>query len=207
LPVSGVSYTVKNGDTLASVAKKYSAEQQAIVSYPFNDIPDDFSLKAGTVLMIPDGQPPEVKTPPKPRVQPQFLAKGPSSPTFDAPGGGGFVWPASTVGISTYFAWWHPGIDLPNPKAPAVVASDGGTVTVAGWPDNYGYGNRVVIDHGNGYKSLYAHLSNIYVTQGQSVSRGQAIGQMGNTGRSTGTHLHFEIHYNGRAVNPLSILR
>ena len=57
----------------------------------------------------------------------------------------------STSGISTYFAWWHPGIDLPNRSAPPVVASDGGVVTVAGWPDNYGYGNRVVVDHGNGY--------------------------------------------------------
>lgn len=207
LPVSGVSHTVKSGDTLESVAKKYSAEQQSMVDYPFNDIPDDFRLKIGQVLIVPDGSPPEVKVPARSRPQPQYLAQGPSSPAFSAPGGGNFVWPTTTSGISQYFAWYHPGIDMPNRSAPGIVASDGGTVTVAGWPDNYGYGNRVVVDHGNGYSSLYAHLSNIYVSSGQKVSRGQVLGQMGSTGRSTGTHLHFEIHFKGIAVNPLAILK
>lgn len=206
LPVSGVAHTVKSGDTLESVAKKYSAEPQAMVDFPFNDIPDDFKLKIGQVLIVPDGQPPEV-TAPKVRRQPQYVAQGPSSPTFSAPGGGKFIWPSGTDGISQYFAWYHPGVDLPNRSAPAVAAADGGTVVIAGWPDNFGYGNRIVIDHGNGYSSLYAHLSNIYVSPGQTVSRGQAIGQMGSTGRSTGVHLHFEIRFKGVAVNPLAILK
>ncbi len=207
LPVSGVAHTVKSGETLESIGKKYGVDAQAILVFPFNDIPDDFSLKAGQVLIVPDGVPPTKAAPSRPRPQPQYLANGSSSPTFNAPGGANFIWPASGQGISTYFAWWHPGIDLPNRAAPPVVASDGGTVVAAGWPDNYGYGNRVVIDHGNGYKSLYAHLSNIYVSAGQQVSRGQTVGQMGSTGRSTGIHLHFEIHYKGIAVNPLSILK
>lgn len=206
LPVSGVAHTVKSGDTLESVAKKYEAEQQALLDFPFNDIPDDFKLTVGMVIIVPDGHPPEVKVAPRIRVQPQYLAQGPTSPIFNAPGGGSFVWP-TYGGISQYFAWYHPGIDIPNKSAPAIVASDGGTVTVAGWPDNYGYGNRVVIDHGNGYSSLYAHLSNVYVSSGQTVSRGQSIGQMGSTGRSTGTHLHYEIHFKGIAVNPLAILK
>lgn len=204
LPVSGIAHEVKSGDTLESVAKKYSAEPQAIVDFPFNDLPDDFRLKIGQVLIVPDGVPPETKAPAKPR--PQYLASGPSSPTFNAPGGGNFIWPTSG-GVSQYFAWYHPGVDIPNRSAPAVAAADGGTVITAGWPDNYGYGNRVVIDHGNGYQTLYAHLSNIYVSNGQTVSRGQAVGQMGSTGRSTGTHLHFEIRFKGVAVNPLAILR
>lgn len=207
LPVSGVAHTVKSGDTLESVAKKYQAEAQAIMDFPFNDVPDDFKLKVGQILIIPDGQPPETKAPLRSRLQPQYIGKGPSSPTFQAPGGGGFIWPTTSQGISQYFAWYHPGLDLPNRSAPAVVAADGGTITVAGWPDNYGYGNRVVIDHGNGYQTLYAHLSNIYVSVGQKVSRGQSIGQMGSTGRSTGTHLHFEIRYKGVAINPLAILK
>jgi murein DD-endopeptidase MepM/ murein hydrolase activator NlpD len=203
LPVTGVAHTVKSGDTLETVAKKYQAESQAIVDFPFNDVGDDFKLAAGQVLIIPDGVVPQAA--PIKRSQPQYLAQGPSS-AFDAPGGAKFVWPTSG-GISQYYAWYHPGIDIPNRSAPGVAASDGGTVVIAGWPDNYGYGNRVVVDHGNGYRSLYAHLSNIYVSPGQTVSRGQVIGQMGNTGRSTGTHLHFEIHYRGVPVNPLAILK
>lgn len=206
LPVTGVAYTVKTGDTLESVAKKFSAEQQAILDFPFNDIPDDFALKAGQSLIIPDGVPPETKTPPKARPQPQYLAQGPSSPAFSAPGGAEFIWPTNGV-LTQYFSWYHPGIDIANRGAPGVAAADGGTVIVAGWPDNTGYGNRVVIDHGNGYTSLYAHLSNIYVSAGQTVSRGQLIGQMGSTGRSTGTHTHLEIRFKGIALNPLGILK
>ncbi len=205
LPVSGVSVIVKSGDSLESIAKKFSGEAQAILDFPFNDIPDDLSLKVGQLLIIPDGVPPEVKNPPK-RPQPQYLAQGPKSPAFSAPGGASFIWPAGGS-LTQYFAWYHPGIDIANRSAPGVAATDGGIVRVAGWPDNTGYGNRIVLDHGNGYTSLYAHLSNIYVSVGESVSRGQLIGQMGSTGRSTGTHLHLEIHYKGVALNPLGILK
>ncbi len=205
LPVTGVSYTVKSGDTLESVAKKFSAEQQAILDFPFNDIPDDLSLRAGQLLVIPEGTPPEIKAP-KPKPQPQYLAQGPASPAFAAPGGGQFIWPAGGS-LTQYFSWYHPGIDVANRVAPGIAASDGGTVVVAGWPDSSGYGNKVIIDHGNGYTSLYAHMSNIYVSAGQVVSRGQLIGQMGSTGRSTGTHLHLEIRFKGIALNPLSILK
>lgn len=205
LPVTGVSVTVKSGDSLESVAKKFSGEQQAILDFPFNDIPDDFTLKSGQLLIIPDGIPPEVKNPPR-KPQPQYLAQGPSSPAFSAPGGAQFIWPTGGS-ITQYFAWYHQGIDIAQRSAPGVAATDGGVVIVAGWPDNSGYGNRVVLDHGNGYSSLYGHLANIYVSVGETVSRGQLIGQMGSTGRSTGTHLHLEIHYKGVAVNPLAILK
>jgi len=206
LPVSGVAHTVKSGDILESVAKKYSAESQAIIDFPFNDVPDDFKLKIGQVLIVPEGVPPQASAPPKSRPTPQYLAQGPSSPSFNAPGGGSFVWP-TRGSLTQYFSWYHPGLDVADRSAPGVVASDGGVVTVAGWPDNYGYGNRVVVDHGNGYQTLYAHFSNIYVSIGQKVSRGQVIGQMGTTGRSTGIHLHFEIRYKGIALNPLAILK
>ena len=206
LPLSGISHTVKTGDNLESVAKKYSAQSQAILDFPFNDIPDDFKLKIGQVLIVPDGVPPESKVKPQPKFQPQYLAQGPSSPTFDAPFGASFVWPTSGV-ITQYFAWYHQGIDIASRSAPGVAAADGGTVVVAGWPDRNGYGNRVVIDHGNGYRSLYAHLSNIYVSSGETITRGQLIGQMGSTGRSSGTHLHLEIHFKGVAINPLAILK
>lgn len=204
LPVTGVAHKVKSGETLESIAKKYKAEAQGIVDFPFNGVPDDFKLKAGQSLVVPDGVIEQAA--PVRRSQPQFIAQGPSSPVFNALGGGKFVWPTAG-GITQYYAWYHPGIDIPNKSAPGISAADGGVVAVAGWPDNMGYGNRIVIDHGNGYKSLYAHLSNVYVSSGQNVSRGQIIGQMGSTGRSTGTHLHFEIHYKGVPVNPLAILK
>ncbi|OGE19118.1 hypothetical protein A3J19_00495 [Candidatus Daviesbacteria bacterium RIFCSPLOWO2_02_FULL_41_8] len=206
LPVTGISYTVKSGDTLESIAKKFSSEAQAILDFPFNDVPDDLSLKTGQLLIVPDGTPPETKIPARARPQPAYLAQGPSSPAFAAPGGGQFIWPVGGS-LTQYYSWYHPGIDIANRSGPAVAATDGGTVIVAGWPDSTGYGNRVVIDHGNGYTSLYAHLANIYVSAGQTVSRGQLIGQMGSTGRSTGTHTHLEIHFKGVAVNPLSILK
>lgn len=206
LPVSGVAHTVKSGDTLESVAKKYTAASQAIVDFPFNDIPDDFKLKVGQILIVPDGVPPKAATITRPRPAPQGLARGSSSPAFSAPGGGSFAWPTRGA-LTQYFSWYHPGLDVADRSAPGVAASDGGTVVVAGWPDNFGFGNRVVVDHGNGYKTTYAHLSNIYVGIGQIISRGQLLGQMGSTGRSTGTHLHFEIRYKGIAVNPLAILK
>lgn len=205
LPVTGVSHVVKSGDTLESVAKKYQAGSQAILDFPFNDVPDDFKLTIGQLLIVPEGQI-ESAAPAKPKPQPQSLAQGPASAAFEALGGGKFVWPTSGS-ITQYFAWYHRGVDIANRVAPGIAASDGGTVVVAGWPDNYGYGNRVVVDHGNGYRSLYAHLSNIYVSVGQTVSRGQVIGQMGTTGRSTGIHLHLEIYYKGVPVNPLAILK
>ncbi len=204
LPVTGVSHEVVSGDTIESVAKKYSASSQGILDFPFNDVGDDLQLQIGQILIIPEGVPPTKAAPSRPA--PKYVASTPNSSTFNAPGGGSFIWP-TIGGLTQNFAWYHPGIDVADRSAPGVGASDGGTVIVSGWPDNYGYGNRVVIDHGNGYQTLYAHLSNIYVSIGQRVSRGQSIGQMGNTGRSTGTHLHFEIRYKGVAVNPLAILK
>lgn len=204
LPVTGVAHTVKSGETLESVAKRYEAEPQAILDFPFNDVPDDFKLQVGQVLIVPEGIPPEAKATPRPKPQ-TFFASGPQS-TFNAPGGAAFMWPTQG-GVTQSFAWYHPGIDVANRAAPPIYAAAAGTVVVAGWPDNYGYGNRVVIDHGNGYQTLYAHMSNIYVSVGQSVSRGQAVGKMGTTGRSTGIHLHLEIRFKGIAVNPLAILK
>lgn len=199
LPVSGVAHKVASGDTIYSVGKKYRANAQAIIDFPFNDIGDDFQLASGQLLIVPDGTPPE-----KPKGAPtQYLARE-NIPIADF-GSGQFMWPASG-GLAQYFAWYHPGIDIDNLGGGPIYASDSGTVTVAGWPDNFGYGNRIVINHGNGYTTLYAHLSAIYVSPGQSVTRGDVIGQMGSTGRSTGPHLHLEIRRDGTALNPLSIL-
>jgi murein DD-endopeptidase MepM/ murein hydrolase activator NlpD len=199
LPVSGVAHKVLSGDTIYSVAKRYQANAQAIIDFPFNDIGDDFQLASGQVLIVPDGAPPE-----KPKSVPtQYLAKE-NIPVADL-ASGQFIWPASGD-LSQYFSWYHPGIDISNLGGGPIRAADSGTVVVAGWPDSYGYGNRVEIDHGNGYRTLYAHMSAIYVSPGQTISKGDVIGAMGSTGRSTGVHLHLEIRLNGTPLNPLGIL-
>lgn len=201
LPVTGVSHKVAKGETIYSIAKKYQAETQAIVDFPYNSFVNDetFMLAVGQELIIPDGTPPsEVPSPSR------FARTTPDAGTVTA--SGSFVWPTSGR-ISQGFAWYHKAIDIANSSAPDVLAADSGKIQVAGWPDNNGYGNRVIIEHGNGYRSLYAHLSRVYVTVGQTVRRGDSIGKMGSTGRSTGTHLHFEIHEGGSFRNPLDFLR
>ncbi|HLD11291.1 MAG TPA: M23 family metallopeptidase [Patescibacteria group bacterium] len=202
LPVTGVAHTVKKSETVYSIAKKYSMNPQLIVDFPFNSFTsEEFDLQVGQIVIVPDGVPP--KAPVTPRSAPVQYAVIPSGSVGAT---GQFIWPAGGQ-LTQYFSSWHPGIDIANRSAPGIAAADSGTVIVAGYPDRSGYGNRVIIDHGNGYTTLYAHLSRVYVTPGQVVQRGQVIGQMGSSGRSTGTHLHIEIRRNGAALNPLSVLR
>lgn len=201
LPVTGISHKVVKGDTVYSIAKKYDTSPQAMVDFPFNSFANDetFELTISQVLIVPDGvKPAEIPT------SPRIRQITPNAGTVVA--SGSFVWPASGS-ISQYFAWYHKGIDIANRASPDILAADAGTVIVAGWPDSYGYGNRVIIDHGNGYRTLYGHLSRIYVVPGQTVSRGSSIGKMGSTGRSTGIHLHFEVIKDSTYLNPLSVLR
>jgi LysM repeat protein len=201
LPVTGMSRKVQKGDTVYSIAKKYDASPQAIVDFPFNVFTNDetFELAIGQIIIVPDGIKPKAT-----QTTPRIRRITPDAGTVVA--SGQFVWPAGGR-LSQYFAWYHKGLDIANKGRPNIVAADSGRVIVAGWPDGYGYGNRVMIDHGNGYRTLYAHLSTIYVIAGQTVSRGAAIGRMGCTGRCTGTHLHFEVIRNGVYLNPLSVLK
>jgi len=202
LPVTGVAHKVKKGDTVYSIAKYYDTEAQGIVDFPFNSFVNDetFELAIGQTIVVPEGiKPSQVLWQPLARVKQTTPDAG------SVTASGVFVWPTGGT-ITQRFAWYHKGVDIANKAAPSVLAADSGTVVVAGWPDGTGYGNRVVIDHGNGYKTLYAHLSRINVVAGQTVVRGNVIGQMGSTGRSTGTHLHFEVIRNGVYLDPLSVL-
>jgi murein DD-endopeptidase MepM/ murein hydrolase activator NlpD len=134
---------------------------------------------------------------------PKIIARG----TKEVPsrGTGNLAWPASGGYVSSKmgYRWgrFHKGIDIAGPSSLNIKAADNGTVTFAGWDGNYG--NKVVINHNNGMKTVYAHLSSISVYDGQVVQRGQSIGIMGSTGDSTGTHLHFEVYKNGSVVNPM----
>lgn len=200
LPVSGVMYKVKRGETVYSIAKNHQVDPQVIVDWPYNSFANDetFALAVGQELTIPDGvKPKEAPTTPRP-----LYAQIPGA----GAGTGQFVWP--TAGhISQGFSWYHKAIDIANKNAPDVLAADGGIVVIAGWVAPTAYGNHLVIDHGNGLATLYAHLSQLYVSSGQKVAKGQAIGKMGLTGRATGVHLHFEIRQNGVAQNPLNYLK
>ena len=136
----------------------------------------------------------------------------PTTPTYTT-GTGSMVWPCpSCHTITSYFGWrihpitgtnkYHSGVDIGASYGSSVLAADSGTVILAGW--NGGYGNCVVISHGNGITTLYGHMSSIAVSSGQSVSQGQTIGYVGSTGNSTGPHLHWEVAVNGSQVNPLN---
>lgn len=206
LPVTGIVHTVKKGETIFSIAKKYGLDgdsgAQAIVDYPFNEFVNDekFTIAVGQNLVVPGGIKPEAKK----TLSPQTALASRLTPDRGTVSAlGSFVWPASGR-ITQGYSFYHKAIDIANKSGGAILAADAGTVAVAGWPDNYGYGNRVIIDHGNGFVTLYGHLSAFSVVPGQSVNRGDVIGQMGSTGRSTGTHLHFEIRRKGGGLeNPL----
>jgi murein DD-endopeptidase MepM/ murein hydrolase activator NlpD len=121
-------------------------------------------------------------------------------------GTGTFIWPIAQHWVSGYnFVPWHPGIDLAAHIGDSVYAIDSGVIIYAGW-NNSGYGNLVVIDHGNGWISYYAHNSVILVSCGQAVTQGEVISAAGSTGHSTGPHLHFEAHFNDVPQNPFNVL-
>lgn len=204
LPLTGVRHTVKRGETIYSIAKSYQVDAQNIIDYPFNTFANDetFALSAGQELMIPDGIKPKETV-----IDTKYLATRTVAPIPGVVGEGNFMWPTSG-GISQKYSWYHQAVDISNHSNPPIVAAQGGTVVIAGWNAG-GYGNYVVIDHGNGYKTLYAHMLNnsIVVKAGQVVNQGQKLGIMGSTGRSTGTHLHFEVIGPGGKLNPLAVLK
>jgi murein DD-endopeptidase MepM/ murein hydrolase activator NlpD len=195
-PVTGIVHKVREGETVQSIAKKYKTDSQKIVNFPFNDFTDldTFALSVGQTLIVPDG------------VQPQAAAIAQvAPPSFVAGGTGQLLWPTSGV-ISQNPVWYHMAFDIANPSAPGVMAADGGAVVLVEYL-RYGYGQHIIVDHGGGLSTLYAHLSEIYVKPGDKVARGQVIGRMGSTGRSTGTHLHFETRRGGTPVNPAGFFK
>lgn len=193
-PVTGVVHKVKRGETIYSIAKKYDTDPQNVVNYPFNDFVDldTFALAIGQTLIVPDGIMPEEARPAITRPPaPQYLAKGST---------GKLLFPTSGT-ISQQPVWYHMALDIANRAAPDVYAAESGQVVFATC-QKFGYGCHILVEHPDGLQTLYAHLSSFYVSGGGKVSRGQALGRMGSTGRSTGTHLHFEVRVGGRAVNP-----
>jgi LysM repeat protein len=185
LPISGVQYVVKKGDTISGIAKRYGGDPDEILA--FNNIDQ---LSAGDTIIIPDGEAAPASQPAKPNGKP-------AQPSY----AGYYAWPVSGGRLSQRLHG-HNGVDIAAPAGTAIMAAAPGTVILArsgGW--NGGYGSYVVVKHSNGTQTLYAHMSSVSVNAGQSVGRGQMIGGVGNTGHSTGNHLHFEVR---GATNPFA---
>jgi LysM repeat protein len=183
LPVSGVRHTVKKNDTIASIAKNYKANVEDIAD--FNALIEGAPLEVGSIVVVPNGQIVDVK-PSTPRVTSRL--RGASGPVYD----GYYMRPVD--GRKTQGLHGYNGIDFGASRGTPVFASAAGQVIVArAFGYNGGYGKYIVISHDNGTQTLYGHLNSVSVSVGESVGQGQYLGEVGNTGRSTGPHLHFEV--------------
>jgi LysM repeat protein len=199
LPVNGVYHQVGGGDTVEGIAATFKTSPDLIINFPANQLdPQHPVLSIGQWLVVPGGSKPF-----KPRTVAAYVYTGPI-PEGALIGSGAFDWPTSGS-ISQGFSAYHPAIDIMGYIGAPVMAADSGFVVAAGW-DNTGYGNEIVIDHGNGYQSLYAHLNAFLVNVGDNVAKGQQIAEMGSTGNSTGPHLHFEVRQGTIQRNPYGVL-
>ncbi len=228
-PVDGLLYTWKQGDTLQKVADQFNADLNgdkkvdakdaallvdAILNFPGNNLDlTDPVIKPGQVIMIPGGQ----------RELVQWLEFVPTYNRTSTGGGTSELSPSGCkVGFGSPPGLWptngphtvsgngyspsHQGIDITATLNMPVLASGAGVVVFAGW-SQYGYGNVIQLDHGDGYSTVYAHLNGFNVTQCQEVQTGQVIGFAGTTGNSTGVHLHFEVRIGGASVDPWGIVQ
>ncbi len=214
LPDDGVSYKVKSGDTVARIASTYAIPATTIMDA--NGIVESAGLRIGETLVLPGAKPP---APPPPRyvattpTRPPTPA-APATPTPIPPpsteevGENEMVWPAGVRRITQYYGPRHTGVDIAGPMRTPIYAATDGTVVFSGW-NSGGYGNMIILDHGNSLYTRYAHSTRNLVSVGDTVARGDVIALMGSTGRSTGPHLHFEVMKGGiyNRVNPFSYVR
>ncbi len=218
-PVDGVLHTWSEGESLDAVADYFYVDSEDIIDWPGNHIEPNIDrttppLDEGTVLMIPGGRrdPPSWQMVSITRSNPaaaSILGPGYCGSIYSGPVGTGvFEWPTSSTWLSGYhyIPGLHEALDVGGSIGNAIYAVDSGVIVYAGW-NNYGYGNTIVIDHGNGWQTLYSHLNSIYFGCGQAVFQGNKIGSMGVSGNSSGPHLHLEMRSDiwGR-VNPANYL-
>lgn len=213
-PVDGVYYQWQEGDTLESVAAKFDVSAEDILDWEGNNFDlTNPQVEPDQWIMVPNGHREFVQwvVPTIARansgVLKSVLGPGACEGNYSgAYGTGAFAWPTASHYLSGNDYWsGHLGIDIAGSLGDGIFAADAGVVVFAGWA-NGGYGNMVMIDHGNGYQTLYAHLSSVSAYCGQSVYTGTYIGAIGSTGNSTGPHLHFEVRYLGGFINPWYVL-
>jgi LysM repeat protein len=222
LPIDGTYHEWQQGEGLNGIATYYGVKPEDIIDYPANNLdpatigdPANPNIKPGTWLVVPGGHREFIswsaplgvtrENPASARV----LGPGACDPVSGgAVGFGAFIWPANKHYLSGFDYTPnanHWGIDIAGNEGEGVYATDAGVVVYSGW-NNYGYGNMIMVDHGNNFQSLYGHLSAINVQCGQSVGQGDVIGAIGTTGHSSGPHLHFEIRAISSFVNPWDVL-
>ena len=205
LPIDGALHKVRAGETIESIAELYKVPAADIIAYAPNNLEFPFyRLVPESELVIPGAS------------IGQFLFTAPKSvatnaagqPQWKVFGTGTYIWPINGRCITQFYNGFHPAIDVSSSEGAPVYASDTGTITYASFASGtyYDYGNLIVINHGNGFETFYAHLSSIGVFPGQTVTQGELIGFSGNTGRSSGPHIHFEIRDNDFRSNPLDRL-
>lgn len=198
LPADGIIYTVRSGDTLSRIARKYNVEPEEILEQ--NKLASADRLSIGDDLLIPGGEP----------ISQIIRRTAPVANLFAPPSAGAAVdgywlWPTNWRTITQYYNWRHTGVDIDGDYTTYSYAARDGVVIYSGWRG--GYGLTVELDHGDGYVTRYAHHSKNLVSVGDVVKAGDAIARTGTTGRSTGTHLHFEVIKKGRFQNPLDYVR
>jgi murein DD-endopeptidase MepM/ murein hydrolase activator NlpD len=232
----GIVYDVKLGDTVTDIAATYSIDPVEIVAFPPNQLESPDVIVEGSVLVLPGGVPPapppepsvespapvtpEPATPapveePAPAAEPAPLPPvivatplPTPEPARPAAASEGYIWPVNGTLNSRFGPRWgsfHSGIDIGAASGTGVAAAASGQVVLASY-SSYGYGNYVIVRHGDGSQTLYAHLSRIYVSLAQYVGQGETIGAVGCSGWCTGPHLHFEVRIGGVAVDPLIYL-
>jgi LysM repeat protein len=204
-PLDGIIHTVSKNETLLSIVKKYEADLDLVINQ--NNLVDANDVTVGQKLFIPGGII-KVVIPPKPKVKKSIVnliipdsAQIVSSEKL--------LWPTDTKRVTQYYNWRHSGLDIARKgENVPIYAAEDGTVSLAksvGY--NGGYGRYIILNHSGGMQTLYGHLEKLYVSVGETVTKGQVIGIMGNTGRSTGQHLHFETRYGRTRVNPLKYVK
>jgi len=210
LPVSGTTYKVASGDTVGRIALKFGVEENDIFQY--NNIKSANGLVIGQTIIIPGGKKisdvtavavnsPVIKKTSNAVAVIEKLINPSKAPASNST----LLWPTVGHRITQYYSWRHTAVDIANHVGTPLYAAADGTVVFSGW--STGYGNNIVIDHGNGMKTRYAHASKLFVKVGDSVDRGDQIAAMGSTGWSTGPHIHFEVMVNGVKLNPLNYIK
>lgn len=206
-PQDGVIYTIAKNDTIQKIAETYQADELSILDA--NPELNPNALTVGKTIFIPNG----VKPAPKPTIQTKpntavaiRTILSPNTPVPEAATNldleNKLLWPAKSRRINQYFSWRHTGLDIDGDTGDPAYAPESGKVERAGWSNGYGY--NVIINHGNGIKTLMGHFSKILVKVGDTVERGDVVALIGSTGWSTGPHIHFEVIVNGKKVNPFT---